>query len=64
MSTTIRKLGDKEVVVLFVEYLVHKLYPGLEIERFPDEEVPGDIDAIAGQFAIEHTIAFKKNILE
>jgi hypothetical protein len=55
MSGKIRKLGDKRVVVLFVEYLAHRLYPGLKIERFPDEEVSGDIDAIAGQFAIEHT---------
>lgn len=55
MPTTIKRLGDKEVIVLFVEYLAHKVYPGLEIERFPDEEAPGDIDAIAGQFAIEHT---------
>jgi len=50
-----RKLDDKKVVVLFVQYLADSLYPGLKIEKFPDEEVPGDIDAIAGQVAIEHT---------
>ena len=35
--------------------MAHKEYTGLEIERIPDEEAPGEIDAIAGQFAIEHT---------
>jgi hypothetical protein len=55
MPTTIKRLGDKEVVALFVDFLAHKGYPDLEIERIPDEEVSGEIDAIAGQFAIEHT---------
>jgi len=55
MIATIKRLGDKEVVALFVDFLAHKKYPGLEIERIPDEEASGEIDAIAGKFAIEHT---------
>ena len=55
MPTKIKRLGDKAVVALFVDFLAHKEYTGLEIERIPDEEAPGEIDAIAGQFAIEHT---------
>ena len=51
----IKRLGDKEVVALFVDFLAHKKYPGLKIESIPDEKASGEIDAIAGEFAIEHT---------
>lgn len=39
----------------FVKYLTDNGHPGLKIDQYPDEENPGDIDAIAGKFAIEHT---------
>jgi len=52
---TIRKLGDKEVIALFVEDLATTHYKGLKIESFSDDKNTGDIDAIAGKFAIEHT---------
>jgi len=55
MAKATRKLNDKEVVALFVKYLAIHFYPGLEIETIPDEHKSGDIDAIAGEFAIEHT---------
>jgi len=55
MPVTIKRLGDKEVVVQFVDYLAQEKYPGLEIESIPDETTSGDIDALAGKFAIEHT---------
>ncbi|MBA3005658.1 MAG: hypothetical protein KJ900_03320 [Proteobacteria bacterium] len=51
----IRQLNDREVVILFVEYMATNFNEGLEIETFPDEQHPGDIDAIAGKYAIEHT---------
>ena len=44
MSTTMRKLDDKKVVALFVQYLADSLYPGLEIERFPG--INGDVHKI------------------
>jgi len=46
-----------EVVEAFIAHLGDNGYPGLRIDRRPDAEnrQSKDIDAIAGQFAIEHT---------
>ena len=48
-------MKDREVVNSFVNYLRDNRYPGLHIERYPEDKNDGEIDAIAGQFAIEHT---------
>ena len=48
---------DREVIAAFVRYLRQQGHPGLKVDRLPDEvnRKTGDIDAIAGPFAIEHT---------
>jgi hypothetical protein len=50
-------MEDHEVVEAFIAYLGDNGYPGLRIDRRPEEEnrKSKDIEAIAGQFAIEHT---------
>lgn len=52
-------MKDHEVVQAFVDYFAAIGYPGLKIDKRPevDESVPPDmrIDALAGNFAIEHT---------
>lgn len=50
-------MDDTEVVDAFVDHLRDNGYPGLQVNRRPDDENRGssDIDAIAGPFAIEHT---------
>ncbi len=50
-------MKDKEVVNKFIGFLSRKDYPDLRVDSWPDEEnrTSNDIDAIAGQFAIEHT---------
>lgn len=50
-------MKDYEIVEAFVAYLRDNGFPDLNIDRKPDEENHPfkDIDAIAGQFAIEHT---------
>jgi hypothetical protein len=52
-------MKDHEVVEAFVAHLAANGYPGLKIDKRPEDDtnVPQDmrIDAIAGQFAIEHT---------
>jgi len=50
-------VDDYEVIKLFVTHLRDHGFPDLQVERHPDKENPGisDIDAIAGNFAIEHT---------
>lgn len=50
-----QKLTDKKVIGLFVKYLADQGHPGIEVDAWPDEEQPSEIDAIAGPFAIEHT---------
>lgn len=49
-------MNDRDVVIAFVSHLRNHGYPGLRVERIPDEE-NGEppLDAIAGPFAIEHT---------
>ncbi len=51
------KLTDKELISLFVEYLVKRGRTEIKINSWPDEENrrSSDIDAIAGHFAIEHS---------
>lgn len=51
------KTQDKAVIAALVEHLGESEHPGLRIDRYPDEENRSspDIDAIAGEFAIEHT---------
>jgi len=50
-------LTDKEVIIIFVDYLARNGNPGLVVDAWPDEEnrQSSDIDAIAGPFAIEHS---------
>ena len=48
-------MRDHEVVAAFVAFLAANGRPGLRIDRRPDEERPGDIDALAAELAIEHT---------
>jgi hypothetical protein len=50
-----RRMTDHEVVEAFVAFLADHSAPGLRVDRRPDKEKAGDIDAIAGRFAIEHT---------
>ena len=50
-----KKKADKVTITQFVAHLVENGYPDLTIDRWPDDETPRDIDAIAGPFAIEHT---------
>ena len=54
------KLIDKEAITLFVEYLANKNHSGLEVDTWPDEETrqSAEIDASAGNFAIEHTSVY------
>lgn len=46
---------DKECVRTFVKFLRSNGYPRLKVHSWPDSKKNGDIDAIAGPFAIEHT---------
>ena len=48
---------DKNTITKFVNHLRKNGYPDLKIDRWPDREnrTTPEIDAIAGQFAIEHT---------
>jgi hypothetical protein len=50
-------MKDHEVVEKFVAHLAVNGYPGLRIDKWPERENRNspDIEAIAGQFAIEHT---------
>jgi len=50
-------MEEKEVVNLFVAHLAEHGYPVLKVDSRPDEVERNqcDIDAIAGNFAIEHT---------
>ncbi len=50
-------MDGRQVVDAFVAHLRANGYPSLQVDRIPDDEnrQSADIDAIAGQFAIEHT---------
>ena len=59
-KTVMRNFDDTTIICYFVEHLKNNGYPDIRIERIPDKEKVGgdkkkDIDAIAGNFAIEHT---------
>lgn len=51
------KPDEKHLLVEFVKYLATQGHPNLRIEKWPDEDNRSepDIDALAGEFAIEHT---------
>ncbi len=44
-------MKDRKVVDFFIDYLLGSGHP----RSYPEDENDGDIDAIAGEFAIEHT---------
>lgn len=50
-------MDDHTLIRIFVEYLGAEKIPGLRVDRWPDIEnrTGRDIDAIAGNLAIEHT---------
>ena len=48
-------MNDKQIVDSFVAFLATTRVAGLQVDERPDETRDGDIDAIAGKFAIEHT---------
>ena len=52
-----KPLDDKQVVLAFIDYLQKNGHSGLKVDRIPDDEnrASADVDAIAGEFAIEHT---------
>lgn len=51
------KIKVKELIQRFVSHLAAEGHMGLQVDRWPDEETRDskDIDAEAGDFAIEHT---------
>ena len=50
-------MKDRDVIKAFVDYLRQNGRPGLQVERWPEDETreSKEIDAVAGSFAIEHT---------
>jgi hypothetical protein len=48
-------LTDSEVISAFVAFMQKTSHAGLRVDRWPDKENDGDIDAIAANLAIEHT---------
>jgi len=50
-------LDDRTVLDTFVAYLQATSYPGLKVDRRPEDEnrTSADIEAVAGNLAIEHT---------
>jgi hypothetical protein len=50
-------MSDRDVVDAFVAHLATNRFPGLKVDRRPDDENRDspEIDAMAGSFAIEHT---------
>ena len=42
-----QKLTEKKVIGLFVKYLADQGHPGIEVDAWPDEKRPSEIDAIA-----------------
>jgi hypothetical protein len=50
-------MNDRDVIIAFVAFLRKSGHPDLQIARWPDREnrISQDIDAIAGDFAVEHT---------
>lgn len=48
-------MTDRQVISEFVAYLAANGRPGLSVDRWPEDEKDGEIDAVAGDLAIEHT---------
>src|SRR3954464_12750152 len=48
-------MKDSEVIESFVAFLAVQRGMSIRVDRWPDKERDGDIDAVAGPFAIEHT---------
>jgi hypothetical protein len=49
------RMGDRGVITSFVAFLAANGRPGLRVDGWPEDEKDGEIDAVAGPFAIEHT---------
>ena len=56
-SNLMKSMTDSYTISKFVEHLSENGYPSLKVNRWPDKEnsATTDIDAIAGEFAMEHT---------
>lgn len=50
-----RRMSDREVITSFVAFLAANGHRGLEIDGWPEDHKDGEIDAVARDFAIEHT---------
>lgn len=48
-------ISDCELINAFVVFMQKVYQTDLRVDRWPDKENDGDIDAIAGNFALEHT---------
>lgn len=50
-------MTDRDVIQAFIDFRRNHGFPGLRVERWPDDKnrQSPEIDAIAGPFAIEHT---------
>jgi len=50
-------MTDRDVTQAFIDFRRNHGFPGLRVERWPDDKnrQSPEIDAIAGPFAIEHT---------
>jgi hypothetical protein len=48
-------MDDRQVITSFVAFLAANGRPGLKVDRWPEDEKDGEIDAVAGDLAIEHT---------
>ncbi|OLC49390.1 MAG: hypothetical protein AUH82_00715 [Chloroflexi bacterium 13_1_40CM_4_65_13] len=48
-------MSDREVILSFVSFLAANGHPGLKVDGWPEDHKHAEIDAVAGDFAIEHT---------
>jgi hypothetical protein len=48
-------MSDREVITSFVAFLAANGWPGLGVDDWPEDHKDGEIDAVAGDLAIEHT---------
>src|SRR6266446_4368232 len=49
------RMTDREVIESFVAFLAAHGRPGLVVTDWPEDHKDGEIDAVAGDLAIEHT---------
>src|SRR6266446_1613222 len=49
------RMDDRDVVEAFVAFLAANSRPGLRVEYWPEDHKDGEIEAVAGDPAIEHT---------